>query len=106
MSRENVEVVLAQWEAWNDGDLDRAVEAWDPDAVVFAPKDWPEGEESRGRDAWRRQAERLRDTWADARIDVDEIKGEQDRVLARLSYVTRGTGTGISSRRRWRPFSS
>jgi ketosteroid isomerase-like protein len=95
MSQENVEIVLGQWDAWNDGDLDAWTQAWDSEVVVVAPKGWPEGAESRGLDAWRRQAERLRSTWAEARVEVDEIREVEDRVLARIRYVTLGTDTGI-----------
>jgi ketosteroid isomerase-like protein len=95
MSKENVEIVLDQWDAWSDGDLDRWAQAWDPDVVVFAPEGWPEGDVSRGLEAWRRQAQRLRDTWAEARIEVDEISDARDNVLARIRYVTVGADTGI-----------
>lgn len=95
MSRENVDVVLGQWEAWNNGDLDRWALAWDSEVVVVAPRDWPEGAGEQGLDAWRRQAGRLRDTWAEARVEVDEIRDVQDRVVARFRYVTRGADTGI-----------
>jgi ketosteroid isomerase-like protein len=95
MSEKNVEIVLGQWDAWNDGDLAAWAQAWDSEVVVVAPKDWPEGAESLGLDAWRRQAERLRSTWAEARIEVDEIREADDRVLAQIRYVTVGTDTGI-----------
>jgi ketosteroid isomerase-like protein len=95
MSKENVEIVLAQWDAWNDGDLDAWAQAWDSEVLVVAPKGWPEGSESRGLDAWRRQAERLRSGGVAARIAVDEIREVKDRVHARFRYVTLGTDTGI-----------
>ena len=95
MSEENVEVVLDQWDAWSDGNLDRWAKAWDPEVVVVAPKGWPEGEVERGLEAWRRQAQRLRDTWAEARIEVDEIRDVKDRVLAQIRYVTVGGDTAI-----------
>jgi ketosteroid isomerase-like protein len=95
MSQENVEVVLGQWDAWNDGNLDRWARAWDSGVLVVAPKGWPEGAVERGLDAWRRQAQRLRDTWAEARVEVDEIWHVDDRVLARIRYVTLGADTGI-----------
>src|SRR5687767_88260 len=95
MSQENVEIVLGQWDAWNNGNLDRWAQAWDPDVVIVAPKGWPEGEVERGLDAWRRQAQRLRDSWAEARVEVDEIRETKDRVLAQFRYVTLGTDTGI-----------
>ena len=95
MSRENVEIVLGQWDAWNNGNLDKWAQAWDSEVVVVAPKGWPEGEVERGLDAWRRQAQRLRDTWAEARVEVDEIRDVKDRVVARIRYVTLGGDTGI-----------
>jgi ketosteroid isomerase-like protein len=95
MSQENVEIVLGQWDAWNDRNLDRWAQAWDSEVVVVAPKDWPEGAVSRGLHAWRLQAQRLRDTWAEARIEVDEIWDVDDWVLARIRYVTLGADTGI-----------
>jgi ketosteroid isomerase-like protein len=64
---------------------------------VIAPEGWPEGAVSEGVDAWRRQAQRLRDSWEQARIEVDEIRpAGKDRVFARIRYVTRGKDPGIS----------
>ena len=40
--------------------------------VINYPR--PEGEVERGLEAWRRQAQRLRDTWAEARIDAVAAK--------------------------------
>jgi len=95
MSQENVEVVERQFKAWSAGNLDEWAEAWDRDVVVIAPKGWPEGEVEKGLDAWRRQAERLRDTWAEARIEIDEIRAVEDRVFVRIRYVTKGADTGL-----------
>jgi hypothetical protein len=74
MSQENVEVVERQFKAWNAGDFDEWAETWTHDVEVFPPEGWPEGGVNRGLDAWRRQAERLRDTWAEARVEIDEIR--------------------------------
>ena len=97
MSKENVEIVLRQFELWNAGSFEEAVGDYDPDIVVEAPEGWPEGPASRGVDEWRRQAERLRDTWDEARVDIDEIDPVgDDRVVARLRYVTSGKDPGLS----------
>jgi ketosteroid isomerase-like protein len=97
MSEENVEIVLRQFELWNEGDLDAWAEYFDPDVVVEAPEGWSEGSVSRGLDAWRQQAERLRDTWEEARTEIDEIRSAgKGRVIARIRYVTRGKEPGIS----------
>jgi ketosteroid isomerase-like protein len=97
MSQENVEIVLRQFELWNEGDLDAYTRCFDPDVVVEAPEGWPEGSVSRGLDAWRQQAQRLRDTWDEARVTVDEIRPVgKDRVVARIRYITTGKEPGIS----------
>jgi ketosteroid isomerase-like protein len=97
MSEENVEIVLRQFELWSAGDLDGWAECYDPAVVVTAPEGWPEGSASRGLDAWRLQAERLRDTWDEARVEVDEIRTVDDgRVVTRIRYITVGKEPGIS----------
>src|SRR5687768_44579 len=95
MSQENVEIVTRQFNAWSAGDLDTWSEAWDPDVVVVPPKGWPEGGVNRGLDAWRSQARRLRDSWTEARIEIDEIRPVEDRVLVQIRYVTKGADTGL-----------
>jgi hypothetical protein len=72
MSRENVEVALGQWDAWNDGNLDRWAQAWDSEVVVAAPKGWPEGAVERGLDAWRRKPEKETDGEA-----IDDFRAER-----------------------------
>ncbi len=95
MSQENVEIVTRQFQAWNAGDFDKWAVDMDRDVVVVAPEGWPDGEVNRGVDAWRRQAQRLRDSWADARIEIDEIRPVEDRVVARIRYVTKSAETGL-----------
>jgi ketosteroid isomerase-like protein len=97
MSQENVEVVRRVNELFSKGDWDEWAEHWDPEVVVTPPKGWPEGEEPQGIEAWRRQAERLQDSWEEARAEVDEVRPVgDDQVLARIRYVTRGKDTGMS----------
>jgi ketosteroid isomerase-like protein len=95
MSEENVGIVRRQFELWSEGNLDAWVELWDPDVVVQPPEGWPEGG-PRGREALRRQGERLRDSWDEARVEIEEIQpvGE-DRVVSRFRYVTRGRSVGM-----------
>ena len=98
MSERNVEVVLRVLQLWNEGtDLSCWEPLHDPDVIVIAPEGWPEGSLSEGFDAWRLQAERLRETWDEARTEVDEIRpvGE-DRVFARVRYVTRRNNPEMS----------
>ncbi len=96
MSEENVEIVRRATEFFSKGDLDRWAEHWDPEVVVTPPKGWPEGEEPQGIEAWRRQAERLLDSWEEVRVEVDEIRPVgDDQVLVRFRYITRGKETGM-----------
>jgi ketosteroid isomerase-like protein len=95
MSQENVEIVTRQFRAWNAGDFDKWAEDLDRDVVVVAPEGWPDGEVNRGIDAWRRQAQRLRDSWAEARIEIEEVRPVEDRVVARIRYVTKSAETGL-----------
>jgi ketosteroid isomerase-like protein len=74
MAQENLEVVRRQFELWSEGRLDAWAQHWDRGVLVMAPEGWPEGPEFRGLDAWRRQAERLRDSWDEARVEVDDIR--------------------------------
>lgn len=97
MGNENVELALRQLELWNSGDTDEFMRCFTPDVVVDAPEGWPEGSASHGLDAWREQSQRLRDTWKEARIEVDEIRSVgDDRVVARIRYITSGRDAGIA----------
>ena len=91
MSRENVEVVRRQFALWSKGERDAWARHWDRDVVITPPEGWPEGTVNPGLEAWRRQAERPRDSWEEARVEIDEIRPVgDDRVVARVRYVTRG----------------
>jgi ketosteroid isomerase-like protein len=57
MSRENVEVVRAAFDAWNAGDMDAFRQLFHSDAIVRAPTGWPEPGPFVGRDAVMRQFE-------------------------------------------------
>jgi ketosteroid isomerase-like protein len=61
MSQENVEVVRANFEAWNAGDMDAVRESLIPDVIMWMPEDWPEPGPFIGRDSVMQQGERLRE---------------------------------------------
>ena len=94
-----MKTVRSWFEVWNapDGDLEELRRFFDPDVVVIAPDGWPDARETRGVDAWMRQAERLRNTWAEVRSEIDEIRAVgDDRVFAHVRYLTRGADDGIA----------
>jgi ketosteroid isomerase-like protein len=94
MSQENVEIVRAQFEAWNDGDMDSLRERYDPDAmIVRGLEGWPEQEPAVGRDAVMRYFAQVRETWdADTMEPIGEFTEVGDRVVVRV--VWRGVGQG------------
>jgi ketosteroid isomerase-like protein len=97
MSQNNVKLVLHVIQLWNEGDLEGWAPFFDHDVVVTAPEGWLEGAASEGFDAWKLQAQSLRNTWSDAKTEVDEIRAVgDDRVFTRMRYVTRGEDPGIS----------
>ena len=92
-----MEIVRSAFSLWNEGDLDDWDQIFDPEVTVVAPEGWPDGAVSQGFEAWKLQAQRLRDSWEEARIEVDEIRpGARDTVLIRLRYLTRGGDTAIA----------
>jgi len=94
MSEENLRIVRETFDRFTTSDPGFSYwddSYWDEDVVVTPPEGWPESGEIRGLDAWRRQLERLRDSWEDARVEIDEMHPIGDeRVLTIFRYVTRG----------------
>jgi ketosteroid isomerase-like protein len=93
MSKENVEIMRAAYEAWNAGNMDALREMHDPDVIARYPTDWPEPGPVVGREAVMRQLAQLRETWdADAAEAITEFIDAGDRVVAR--FIWRGAGHG------------
>ena len=93
MSRENVEVVRATFEAWNAGDIDAVRDLYDPDVIMRSPEGWPEPGPFVGREAVMRLWEQQRETWdADALQLISDFIDAADRVAVR--FIWRGAGRG------------
>jgi ketosteroid isomerase-like protein len=93
MSQENVEVVQAQFEAWNIGDMDAWSNFLASDVTWRPTQDWPEPGPFVGRDAVMRQAGQLRETWdADALEPTSDYIHGADRVVVRFVWHGRGHG--------------
>jgi ketosteroid isomerase-like protein len=97
MSQENVAVVRALFEAWNDGDMEKYETLLHPSIVVFAPPDWPEPGPFVGRDVVMTQFAWQRDT-----LDFDkaEVVGDlidaADRVVVRFRWGGTGRGPDVA----------
>ena len=96
MSRENVEIVKAFFDAWNAVDMDAVRELYDADAVVRPPEGWPEPGPFVGREVVMRQFQQMRETWdADAGEPLSDFIDAADRVVVRTAW--RGAGRGPES---------
>jgi ketosteroid isomerase-like protein len=93
MSRENVKLVRASFEAWNAGDMDAVRELLVPDVIMRLPEGWPEPGPFVGRDAVMRQGEQMRDTWdADSAEPISDFIDHADHVVVRFIWRTAGRG--------------
>jgi ketosteroid isomerase-like protein len=93
MSRENVEVIRAAFEAWNAGDMDAVRELYHPDVIVRSPESWREPGPFVGRDAVMREFDHLREAWdADAAEPISDFIDAADRVVVR--FIWHGAGRG------------
>ena len=94
MSRENLEVVRGSMRAWGRGDLDAALEAYDPD-VVFDARMRPEGTIYRGREGVVEGMRAWTDTWDDWRVEVVELIDAGDVVIVHARESGRGKASGV-----------
>ena len=93
MSQENVEIMRANFDAWNAGDMDAIRERFDPNVIMRMPDDWPEPGPHVGREAVMRQFEQQRETWdADAFELITGLIDAADRVVVR--FIWHGAGYG------------
>jgi ketosteroid isomerase-like protein len=95
MSLENVAVVQRANAAFNRGDLDAWLEWFDPRIEYHDAPGLPGGGVHRGLEAFRRHAESYREAWDETRVEIEEIRSANDRVVARIRYVGVGRATGI-----------
>ena len=93
MSKENVEIVRAVFEAWNAADMEAFREFYDPDVVVRTAAGWPEPGPHVGREAAMRFHEQLRGTWdTNTLVPISDFIDAGDRVAVR--YIWHGAGHG------------
>ena len=99
MSQENVEIVRGTFDTLNADDNRarwRPDAPWDPNVIVIPPSAWPDADEIRGLEAWGRQLDRMRESWEEVRLEVDDIRpADRGRVVTAFRYVTKGKDSGI-----------
>jgi ketosteroid isomerase-like protein len=90
MSEENVEVVRANRQAWNAGDMDAVREMHDPDVILRPKKNWPEPGPYVGREAVMGFYQQLRETFDADTIELTSgFSHAADRVVIRGIWHTR-----------------
>ena len=96
MSESNADTVRRCFEGWNRSDWESVERLCWPDIVGVAPSQWPEAEDMLGWPAFRRQMERLKDSWVQESAElqsVQEVSG--DAVFVRWRWIARGDASGI-----------
>ena len=82
-------------DAWNSDDWEERLKAvWRPEGTIVAPEGWPEAGEFKGWPAMVEQWHRIKDSWAEERLDVIELESMDDRVLAHLRWIMQGEASG------------
>ena len=93
MSRENVEVVQAAFEAWREGRMGSLRYMQDPDIIVRPPKGWPEPGPYVGREAAMRHLVQNREAFDSNTLElVSDFTDTADQVVVR--FVWHGAGHG------------
>jgi ketosteroid isomerase-like protein len=95
MSQENVEIVMEGVRAWNRNDLEAMVALAHPDVVVVPPEGWPEAETYTTPEATLRQVERLKGSWEEERVEIDDVQSVGDKVVVETRWIAKGQGSGI-----------
>jgi ketosteroid isomerase-like protein len=94
MSQENVEVVRGIYEAFNKGDLARAVEPADPE-FEFVPDDREVIGTLRGRENVQRYLEDQVDVFDESQVEAEELFDKDDQVIAFVRVQNRGRASGV-----------
>jgi ketosteroid isomerase-like protein len=96
MADSNADKVRSSIDGWNCSDWELVETLCWPDVVGIAPKGWPEAEDSQGWPAFRRQIERLKDSWVEDRVELRSLEElSEDTVLVHCRWLARGDASGI-----------
>jgi ketosteroid isomerase-like protein len=95
MSRENVEIVRAAFDAWNRGDHDTLLGLWDEEAEFYPLRAQLEGRAYHGRDGLRRFIVELAEDWEEVRFEVDEVREAGGQLVGFGRFRARGKASGI-----------
>jgi uncharacterized protein len=98
MSEENVEILRRAFDAFNRGDIDAAVADFAPECEYFASGALPDSAPFyRGPEGYKRNISWILDEFDDAHVEVHELIGAGDQVMASLIMRGRGKRSGVET---------
>lgn len=95
MSEENVEIVRRVYEAFNERDVDEAVELVSPGFSFQSEFDVLSGRRYQGRAGFRKYFQDIADAWAEFDVELDEIETFGDAVIVAYRERAIGRGSGL-----------
>jgi uncharacterized protein len=101
VSETDVDTLRRSYEALNEGDLDAALEALDPDAVWRESPELPGGDEFRGREALRGFLGDFLAEWREFHQEIENVVPAGDRIAVLIHLVAVGRGSGIEADTRY-----
>lgn len=95
MSQENADTLRRAMEAYNRGDWDAALAEMHPEIEWHAPAIVPDQGVYRGHEGVRSFWSEWEETFADFRIEIEDVIDRGDRAIAMIRPVGTGTASGI-----------
>src|SRR5918994_5118269 len=95
MAQESIEIVRAAIEAWNRGDFDAWIGAWDERAEFHPFRAQSKDHAYHGHDGLRRFVAEIAENWEEVRFELDEIRGAGEQVVALGRARARGRASGV-----------
>ena len=95
MTQEGVEIVRAAIEAWNRADFEDWIRAWDERTEFHPLRAQSNGRTYSGHDGLRRFVAEIAEEWDGVRLEVDEIRGAGEQVVALGRVRARGRTSGV-----------
>jgi ketosteroid isomerase-like protein len=94
VSQESIDLGVAAFEAWNRGDYEAWVHAFDSNCVFWPLRARLEGNPYRGHAELREFMRDLTAEWEGVRFSVEETGDRDDFVVARVRFRGRGRASG------------
>ena len=100
MSQENVEIVRSMYEAFNDGDGERALAYLHPEAELHQPPELPDSGAYYGLAEFQRGINLWLGEWESFRYEIEGLTDAGDKVLMEIRLWGIAKGSGVETERR------